>query len=281
VEAADYSFNSNNDQPPSTKPAMNDPARPRKPQEPWIGLRGRIGVIIPSTNIGVEYDCQRIIPQGVSWHFARFFVEQPDLSSDNLFLAFIDAIRKTIPDAIRDIMTCEPSYIMMGMSAETFWGGLDGNKEFEARLREQIGPDMGLTSGAAALRAALDAFGTRRVAALTPYQPVGDEQVRRFLQESGYTVTNVVGLKCDTATSIAHTPPREVIDTVLNELDGDGVDAIVQAGTNLSAIDIFPTLEKQLGKPVIPINVATIWHALRACGVNDRFQGKGWLLERF
>jgi len=30
-------------------------------------------------------------------------VEQPDLSSDNMFLAFIEAIRKTIPDAIRDI----------------------------------------------------------------------------------------------------------------------------------------------------------------------------------
>ena len=52
-----------------------------------------------------------------------------------------------------------------------------------------------------------------------------------------------IGLKCDTATSIAHTPPREVIDVVLNELDADNVDAIVQAGTNLSTLDIFPTLE--------------------------------------
>jgi maleate isomerase len=260
---------------------MDQPVKHAKPQEPWIGHRARIGVIIPSTNIGVEYDCQRILPPGVTWHFGRFFVAQPDLSSDNMFLAFIEEIRKTIPDAIRNIMTCEPSYIMMGMSAETFWGGLDGNKEFEGRLREQIGPDMGLTSGAAALQAALNAFGAKRVAALTPYQPVGDEQVRRFLEESGYTVTNVVGLKCDSATSIAHTPPREVIDTVLHQLDGDDVDAIVQAGTNLSAIDIFPALEQKLGKPVIPINVATIWHALRACGVEDRLQGKGWLLERF
>ena len=252
-----------------------------KPQEPWIGARGRIGVIIPSTNIGVEYDCQRIIPPGVTWHFARFFVKQPDLSSDDMFLAFIDAIRETIPDAMRDIMTCEPSYIMMGMSAETFWGGLEGNVEFEARLRDSIGPQMGLTSGAAALKAALDSFGAKTVAALTPYQNVGDVQVRRFLEESGYNVTNVVGLKCDTATSIAHTPPREVIETVLRELDGDNVDAIVQAGTNLSTLDIFPTLEKQLGKPVIPINVATIWHALRAHGINDKVFGRGWLLERF
>lgn len=252
-----------------------------KAQEPWIGKRGRIGVIIPSTNIGVEYDCQRIIPEGVTWHFARFFVSQPDLSSDDMFLAFIEAIRETIPDAMRDIMTCEPSYIMMGMSAETFWGGLEGNVEFEARLRDVIGPDIGLTSGAAALKAALDAFGAKKVAAITPYQPVGDVQVRRFLEESGYEVSKVVGLKCDSATSIAHTPPHEVIDTILRQLDGADVDAIVQAGTNLSGIDIFPTLEKQLNKPVIPINVATIWHALRAQGINDTFHGRGWLLERF
>lgn len=261
---------------------MNEPiVKLTKAQEPWIGIRGRIGVIIPSTNIGVEYDCQRILPEGVTWHFGRFWVEQPDLSSDDMFLAFIEAIRKTIPHAMRDIMTCEPSYIMMGMSAETFWGGLEGNVEFEERLRDYIGPNMGLTSGAAALRQALDSFGAKRVAALTPYQPVGDVQVRRFLEESGYEVTNVVGLKCDTATSIAHTPPREVIETVLKQLDGDDVDAIVQAGTNLSAVDIFPAIEKMLGKPVIPINVATIWHTLRHHGINDKFHGKGWLLERY
>src|SRR5512146_2259136 len=159
-----------------------------KAQAPWIGIRGRIGVIIPSTNIGVEHDCQRILPEGVTWHFGRFWVEQPDLSSDDMFLAFIAAIRKTIPDAMRDIMTCEPSHIMMGMSAETFWGGLEGNAEFEERLREYVGPEMGLTSGAAALRAALDKFGAKRVAALTPYQPVGDALARRVLEESGYEV---------------------------------------------------------------------------------------------
>ncbi|MGE3245237.1 MAG: hypothetical protein AB7F96_12950 [Beijerinckiaceae bacterium] len=261
---------------------MNQPVvKLTKAQAPWIGKRARIGVIIPSTNIGVEYDCQRLIPPGVTWHFSRFWVGQPDLSSDNMFLAFIDEIRKTIPDAMRNVMTCEPSYIMMGMSAETFWGGLEGNQEFEARLRDMIGPEIGLTSGAAALKAALDSFGVKRVAALTPYQPVGDIQVRRFLEESGYEVTKVLGLRCDTATSIAHTPQKEVIDAVVKELDGADVDAIVQAGTNLSTLDLFPALEYQLQKPVIPINVATIWHALRAQGVNDQFQGRGWLLERY
>ena len=64
-------------------------------------------------------------------------------------------------------------------------------------------------------------------------------------------------------------------------IDGDDVDAIVQCGTNLSTVDVFPTLEHMLEKPLIPINVATVWHALRACGVEDKVTGKGRLLEEF
>ena len=45
-------------------------------------------------------------------------------------------------------MTCEPSQIMMGMSAETFWGGLEGNAEFTARLRDVCGDEIGICTGA-------------------------------------------------------------------------------------------------------------------------------------
>lgn len=260
---------------------MNEAVSPLKAQEPWIGPRARIAVIIPSTNIGVEYDCQQMILPGVTWHFCRFHVEQPDLSTDDMFLAFVQAIRHTIPNAMRDAMTCEPTQIMMGMSAETFWGGLEGNAEFTARLREVVGDEIGISTGANALDESLKVFGAKKVAALTPYQSVGDEQVRRFLEETGYEVSKVIGLKCDSATSIAHTPPSEVIDVVLNELEGSDVDAIVQAGTNLSAVNQFPALEQLLGKPVIPINVATIWHTFRTIGIQDKIFGKGWLFERF
>ena len=251
-----------------------------KPQDPWIGGRGRIGVVIPSTNIGVEYDCQRFIPEGVSWHFARFFIEHKDLTSDNAFLAFIEAIRLTIPGAMRDIMTAEPTNIMMGMSAETFWGGLSGNDEFSARLREHMPDDMSLTTGADAIRSALKQFDVKNISVVSPYQPIGDEQVLKFFTESGFNVKHNIGLRCDTANSIAHTPQKDVLNLVVNEMDGDDVDAIVQVGTNMSNSDLFPTIEKMLGKPVIPINVACIWHALRAIGVKDQFVGKGWLMER-
>ena len=41
----------------------------------------------------------------------------------------------------------------------------------------------------------------------------------------------------------------------------------MQVGTNLSFVAQADALEGYLGKPVIAINVATLWHALRAHGV--------------
>ena len=67
----------------------------------------------------------------------------------------------------------------------------------------------------------------------------------------------------------------------LHTLDGDHVDAIVQIGTSLSMVRLAAAAEMWLGKPVIAINTATYWHALRANGIADRMDGFGRLLAEF
>ena len=98
-------------------------------------------------------------------------------------------------------------------------------------------------------KAAVDPSGAKLVAALTPYQSAADHQVRGFLEKQGSEVTKVVGLKSDAATSIAHTPPSQIIDVLLNQLNGDDIPIIVQAGTNLLTFYILPAQAKQVGKP--------------------------------
>jgi maleate isomerase len=78
---------------------------------------------------------------------------------------------------------------------------------------------------------------------------------------------------------IAHSTDAMCRDAI-QQLDGDDVDAIVQVGTNLSMIRLAAAAELFLGKPVIAINTATYWHALRACGITDRRAGFGSLLEQ-
>jgi maleate isomerase len=67
----------------------------------------------------------------------------------------------------------------------------------------------------------------------------------------------------------------------IRKIDGDDVDAIVQVGTNLSMVRLAAMAEMWLGKPVIAINAATYWHALRANGITERVAGCGRLLKEF
>ena len=59
------------------------------------------------------------------------------------------------------------------------------------------------------------------------------------------------------------------------------MDAIVQVGTNLAFAHVAPMAEFWLGKPVIAINTATYWHALRRNGITDRLEGFGALMEEY
>ena len=253
-----------------------------------IARRAQIGVVIPSTNTGVEYDLQKFHLDGVTWHPSRFWIELRNWAdevettgddTDTVFERFLEIMRGEIPMALRNVLSAKVSHIMLGMSAETFWGGVEGSIQFEAGIREHLG-DIGLTTGAAATREALECFGARSLSVITPYPPVGDDNVRQYFEEIGFEVKHVKGLNRPSATAIAETSIAEVLSAV-REVDGDDVDAIVQCGTNLSTVDLFPSLEHSLQKPLIPINVATIWHALRACGIDDKITGKGRLLEEF
>lgn len=253
-------------------------------QDNYVGHRAKIGVVVPSTNTSVEYDCQQLIPRGVSWHTTRFYIEHTDLSDDENFIRFLELLRETIGASIESLMTCKPDHVMMGMSAETFWGGIKGNDGFVDRIHEMVGHDTGLTTGANAVIAALEALDIKgntgkKVSILTPYQPVGDKNVRLFFEDLGYEIKHLVGLRCENTTdAIALVPEYDVMD-IVKQIDGDDVDAIIQVGTNLSTAGIFPTIEKWLNKPVLPINTATCWHALRSCGITDQFDNRGRLFE--
>ncbi len=57
--------------------------------------------------------------------------------------------------------------------------------------------------------------------------------------------------------------------------------AVVQCGTNMSLVQVSERLEPILGIPVIGINSALLWHALRQNGVNEPLLAAGRLLREF
>ena len=242
-----------------------------------LGWRRKFGVMAPSTNTIVQPDFDDMRPVGVTNHYSRIFTPNTNALSNDTFRAGIDTIGSNVMDAIKSVMTCEPDYLVMGISALSFFGGVKGADAFAKRIADETG--LGITVGSHATAAAIAALGgIKRIAVLTPYWPVMNTEVKRYFGDVGLTVVRDIALQCTSWTGIAAVTPIECRDAI-RRLDGDDIDAIVQVGTNLSMMRFAAAAELWLGKPVIAINTATYWHALRANGIRDQFAGFGRLLE--
>jgi maleate isomerase len=103
--------------------------------------------------------------------------------------------------------------------------------------------------------------------------------VRTFFEDQGYEVVNLIGLKSPSPMLIAH-ESQQTLKRAAIEVS-QGVDAIIQAGTNLAFAEVAAMAEFWLEKPVIAINTATYWHALRTIGIEDKIEGLGRLLVAF
>jgi maleate isomerase len=246
-----------------------------------LGWRRKFGVLGPSTNTVVQPDFEMMRPPGVTNHYSRIFTPNAQAVSNDTFMAGTQLIGDNTLEAVRSVMTCSPDYLVMGMSAVTFYGGARGADEFQAKVEREAG--VGASIGSHACTAALKAYGgMKRIAFLSPYYPVANAQVARYFTDSGFEVVRDLCLECKSWTAIAEVPPQ-LLREKLRELDGNSVDvdAIVQVGTNLSMVRLAAAAEMWLSKPVIAINTATYWHALRANRIMDKIPGLGRLLEEF
>ena len=245
-----------------------------------LGWRMKFGVVAPSTNTSVEPEYARMQPDGVTNHFSRVTIPDDPVTDNESFVKLVENIRATTIEAIDSVMSCSPGHVIMGMSAETFWDGAGRANDLQNEFQKAAG--VGVTIGSHACQAAIDAYRKetpiKTVAVITPYMPVGDEMVERFFSDIGLDVLRVYGLKSPSPMLIAHETEARLrkVTLELNELNPD---AIIQAGTNLIYGHIAPEAERWLNKPVIAINTATYWHALRSVGIHDQIQGFGRLMS--
>ena len=244
-----------------------------------LGYRAKFGVLGPSTNTIVQPDFDDLRPKGVTNHYSRIVVENASALSDEAFMAGTMEISDKTAEAVRGVVTCAPDYLVMGMSAVTFYGGAEGSAAWKKNIEDISG--LKISVGSESLVAAAQAYGgIKKVAFFSPYYPVANTEVSNYLSDFGIETVRESCLRCQSWTAIAEVDEALARQSFL-DLDGDDVDAILQVGTNLSAIRIAADLEQQLAKPVIAINTATYWHALRANNITDSVPGFGRLLSEY
>jgi len=246
-----------------------------------LGYRKYFGVVIPSVNTAAQPEFEAMRPPGVTNQTARIHTPAIPLVDEASFITHVNNMRSGITAAVAQIATCKPDHLIMGLSLETFWDGLEGSRRLSESLERQAG--CGVSMGSDAILAALAVMGSgriRRIAILTPHPPLGNQKVRAFFAEAGYDVLRLQGLDFESAVAIARVSDHR-LRRALIDLNGGDIDAIVQVGTNLPMARLAGVAERWLGKPVLAINTATYWHALRQSKIDDKVQGFGSLLLEY
>ena len=175
-----------------------------------LGWRMKFGVLGPSTNTVVQPDFDDLRPAGVTNHYSRILVPNRKAVSDESFMEGAWEISNNTLEAVRAVLTCQPNYLIMGMSAVTFFGGAEGGRKWRERMEQESG--LKVTTGAEAVVAALQAYGgVKRVSFMSPYYPAANAEVRKFLADYGYQTVKDIPLRCPSWISIAEVDRKSVV----------------------------------------------------------------------
>lgn len=247
-----------------------------------LGWRLKLGVVTPSVNTVVQPEYDDMRPRGVTNHIARIHIRERATANDADFEELVRDIDLGVDDAVERVLTCEPACVVLGVSIEAVYDDPDAGEAIRDRLRAKFGDDLRLIHAGDAIPAALRAVGVGEgpIGVVTPYQPVSEPHLRTFVESRGYELRTAVHLRAPSAVKIAHIS-RETLQRELKRIAADRPRAIVQFGANMSMARLAAEAERWLDIPVIAVNTATYWYALRGNGIDDQVDGFGQLLARF
>ena len=239
------------------------------------GKRGRIGLIVPSSNTVCEPEMAALCPDGVETYSTRI-----------LFEPTIDGLRDMKNHVERASLELSSegicNIIVFCCTVGSMIDGADYDQKI-IHLIEQKAEVPAITT-TTAVRAALNALGVTRVAVATPYTREIIELEQRLMEGMGFEITRIIGRHEDVDPAefrnemIGRLPPEEAYESGL-EVSNRQDEAIFISCTNFRAIEIIQRLEEKTGKPVISSNQASMWYALRKLGITDSIRGFGRLFS--
>jgi len=233
------------------------------------GWRGRIGLIIPSSNTTMESEFWRMVPEGVSVHTTRLKLLRVTVNE-------LKEMAKNALHAAQLLATANVDVIVYGCTS----GALIGGIEWEENLRKSIEKHVKIPTitTAFAVVNALRELGVRKISVATPYIDEVNVLEKKFLESNGFKVIKIKGLGIADNIEIGKQPPWTTYRLV-REVNSSEAEAIFISCTNFRTIEVISKLEEDLGKPVISSNTASLWASLKILGVKQRVEGYGKLLE--
>src|SRR5262245_15469569 len=234
------------------------------------GWRGRMGLLVPSINTTMETELWRIAPAGVSVHTARIAGGRHGTPEE------LRGMEGASKQAAAEVAMVEPDVVVYGCTSGSFFEGPDWNRKICEQLTAIAKAPTVTTAGAMA--DCLVAGGYKRVDVVTPYVEVTNERLKQFLRTFGIEVVTLGTFDMLDMFDHAKIEPGEIYRKV-RDITTPKSEAVFVACTQLRALEVLDSLERDLGKPVYSAVQASAWAAYQAVGIDPRITDCGSLLR--
>jgi maleate isomerase len=226
--------------------------------------RGRLGIVVPSSNTNLEPDVVTLLPAGVTAHFTRVGAYDVDAVPD------VEEMRKfsseELESALAMLVAAGVGAVAYGCTGATLWNG----PVFDRALTERITAAAGIpaVTAAGALLEALRALGVSRIGLGTPYADEMMEKAVSFLEAAGIEVLRAVNLGRALSSREQRALTPDVAYSLGRQADDPSAQAIVLSCTDLRAVEIADALERDVAMAVVTSNQALVWAGLGRLGVD-------------
>lgn len=235
------------------------------------GWRGRLGLVVPSSNTTMEMEFHDYLPEGVSLHTAR--VPLKNVSEEELV-----SMNALAVDAARLLSDAGVELILYGCTSGSFIGGKDYEKKLEMEIENEV--NVPVISTSTAVVEALKILDAHSLLVITPYIEAINQREREFLEANEFEVLDIRGLGIEDNQAIGKLEPYTAYRLAKASFI-DEADAVFISCTNWRTFEIIEPLEEDLGVPVITSNQASLWLALREMDVMEKIPELGRLLTEY
>jgi len=227
-----------------------------------------IGLIIPSSNRLTEPQFNAYAPEGVGIHITR-------LRMTGKFRKPLHELKRPLTEAAEALSDVKPGVIVFHCTANSMEAGVAHEKAI-VEIVEQASQCPTITT-AQALTQAFRHFGIKKLVLISPYVKETNQLEVNYLDETGYTVVRELGLGLETHAYSSVTP--EEWKKIVKENTRSDADGYFLSCTNTRMIEAIEDLERDLDKPVISSNQATLWACLKKLGIKHSDQKLGRLFN--
>ena len=241
-----------------------------------MGPRGVIGIMTPGPNVNVENEMMNMRPEGVINAIDRYYIPNQKIEANADWETIMRHVTANLDDSVRRLNECLIDHLILGMSSQSYMGGEKGSFALLEHLERLSG--VAVTMGAQSAEEAFKLCGAKKIALLTPYYPVIEQNALQYFTARGFEVVHIEGLKCKSIIHVASQGYEDLRDAVLR-CEAAKPDAILQLGTNLHFCYVAADAERWLKLPVFASGTVIYWSALRKMGIHDKIRGFGSLLE--